>query len=217
MSNKPTEIVTKGNDIIGSYWSFVLYPEEDLDHKKIFEILTTNCESDIRYIKHDRDKYRVPEGGVDELGHYDGQIKKVHWHFLFKSKNRISIDKVSALVHLPTHSIERVNSVAVKSEYFLHRDLQSLFDDYKYKYPQYALLGALPIIPNKWDDDYLFSHWSTFIKNTNLNWGDVVFTIGNSGHLRFLNKYRTLLKDIYSSTHYKESEIYLTEQKEIEK
>lgn len=209
--DKPTEVITKGNDIKGMYWSFVLYPKEDLDHKKIFDLLTQNCVTDIRYILHDKDMYRVPEGGVDEHGHYDGQIKKEHWHFLYKTECRISIDKVSALIHLPTHAIERVNSVAVKAQYLLHADVQSLFDDYKYKYPKWALSGALPLNPNKWDEDYLWQYWSLYIKNTNLGWGDIVYRIGSSGQYKWLNKYRTLLYDIYSSSHYREISVYENE------
>ena len=87
------------------------------------------------------------------LIHYDGELKKSHVHMLWKSESRISIDKVSSISRVPTHLITKVNSVAVKAQYLLHKDANSLFDDYRYKYPDFELYGGLPLIPNKCDED----------------------------------------------------------------
>lgn len=154
--SKPLDVVSKGSDIKGMYWGFILYPDEDLDHKKLFELLTQNFQSTIRYILHDKDKWRIEGDLVDDKGHKDGDYKKPHYHFIYKTDHRISIDVVSALLGIPTHAIERVNSVSVKCQYLVHRTLDALRDDYKYKYPDYALQGSLPLEPNKWDESYLF-------------------------------------------------------------
>lgn len=209
---KPKEVETSGNDIKGMYWAFVLYPNEDPEHKKLFDNLTQYLLNSIRYILHDKDRYHVDGLLVDELGHKDGQLKKEHYHFLFKSEARISIDKVSAMLGLPTHSIVKINSVGAFTAYLLHRTLECVNDDYQYKYPECALLGCLPIQPNKWDESYLFSYWSTYIKNTTQNWGDVVYAIVNCGHYRWLNKYRHILKDIYNGSHY-DNDLYREEKK----
>ena len=198
-TSKPLEIKETGNDLKGHYWTFVIYPDDDLEHKKVFEILTKEYFLHCRWILHDRDKWHLKYDDDNNLIHYDGEPKKPHYHFLWKSHNNIHIDKVSSLVHLPTHSIEKVNSVAVTVEYLTHHDLDSLFDDYKYKYPSYALEGCLELSPNKWDESYLFQHWSLYIKNTNLLWGDVVYAICSAGHFKWLNKYRRILKDINNS------------------
>lgn len=214
---KPLQVKEKGNNLKGQYWTFVIYPNEDIEHKKVFDILTKEYSNHCRWILHDKDKWCLTQNDEGKFIHLDGEPKKEHYHFLFKSHNTISIDVVSSLIHLPTHYIEKVNSVAVAVEYLLHRDLGSLFDDYKFKYPTYALQGCLEINPNKWDESYLFEHWSLYIKNTNQLWGDVVFTICNSGHFKWLNKYRRLLKDIYDSSHFRESTIYENENQERSK
>lgn len=214
---KPTEVVTKGNDIKGMYWSFILYTEDNLEHRALLDLLSEHFQTSIRFICHDKDRWRVEGDVVDEDGHYDGQLKKLHYHVVFKSEHRISIDKVSSMMGIPTHAIERVNSVSVKCQYLLHRTIEALRDDYKYKYPSYALQGSLPLEPNKWDESYLFSHWSLYIKNTNQLWGDVVFAIVSAGHYKWLNKYRRILKDIYDSSHYRECSAYENENQERSK
>lgn len=214
---KPVEVTTKGNDIKGMYWSFILYPQEDLEHKQLFDLLENHFFNNVRYILHDKDKWRVVGDIIDDTGHYDGEPKKAHYHFIFKTEHRISIDKVSAMLGLPTYAIERVNSVGVKCQYLLHRTLEALKDDYKHKYADYELHGCLPIEPNKWDESYLFTHWSLYIKNTNQLWGDVVFAIVSAGHYKWLNKYRRILKDIYDSSHYLECSAYENENHERSK
>ena len=199
--NKPLEVASTGNDLEGFFWELLLYPDEDPEHKQVFDIFTKNLFSDIRWIVHDKDFHHEKRNENGELIYYDKQPKKPHVHMLWKTESRIKIDQVSALSHLPTHYISRVNSIAVRSQYLLHRDVQSLFDDYQHKYNDYELDGALPLIPNKWDEDYLFSFWGSFIRQTQLSWGDVVYHIGCAGHFKWLNKYRNLLKDIYFSSH----------------
>lgn len=197
---KPLEVTSSG-DVSGYFWEFIMYPEEDPEHKQVFEIFSKQLVTSVRWITHDKDKWHQVLDDNGNLVHYDGERKKSHVHMIWKSESKITIDKVSALSHLPTNMITRVNSVAVRSQYLLHRDVQSLFDEYKHKYNDFELLGALPLIPNKWDEDYLFSFWGLFIRNTSLSWGDVVYHIGSAGHFKWLNKYRNLLKDIYFSSH----------------
>ena len=199
--NKPLEVASIGNDLEGFFWELLLYPDEDPEHKQVFDIFTKNLFCNIRWIVHDKDFHHEKRDEQGNLIYYDKQPKKPHVHMLWKTESRIKIDQVSALSHLPTHYISRVNSIAVRSQYLLHRDVQSLFDDYQYKYQDYELDGALPLIPNKWDEDYLFSFWGSFIRKTQLSWGDVVYHIGCAGHFKWLNKYRNLLKDIYFSSH----------------
>lgn len=203
-TSKPLEVTQSGNNLKGQYWTFTIYPDEDPEHKKLFEVLTNHYYIHCRWILHDKDKHHYTENEDGTIKYYEGEPKKKHYQFLWHSHNTIHIDQVSALLHLPTHAIEKVNSIAVQIEYLLHRDLKSLFDDYQYKYPTYALEGALDINPNKWDETYLFEHWSHFIRHTNYNWGVVVDNICIAGHFKWLNKYRRLLKDIYDGHHYRE-------------
>lgn len=217
---KPVKVEETGNDLKGFFWEFTLYPLEDLEHKKTFDIFTSkDLEHSVRWITHDRDKWSATYDDNGKLIHRDGELKKSHVHMLWKSESRISIDKVSAISRVPTNLITRVNSVAVKAQYLLHKDVNSLFDDYRFKYADHDLHGGLPLIPNKWDDDYLFQHWGLFIRNTSLSWGDVVYYIGCAGHFRFLNKYRNLLKDIYFSSHIGNESLYnpYIRTKELEK
>lgn len=217
--NKPAKIEDTGNDLKGFFWEFQLYPLEDLEHKKIFDIFSKELEHSVRWITHDRDRWTATYDDNGNLIHRDGELKKSHVHMLWKSESRISIDKVSAISRVPTHLITRVNSVAVKAQYLLHKDANSLFDDYRHKYNDSELYGGLPLIPNKWDEDYLFQHWGSFIRNTSLSWGDVVYYIGCAGHFKWLNKYRNLLKDIYFSSHIGNESLYnpyLKQEKEKE-
>lgn len=206
--NKPLEVASTGSDLEGFFWELLLYPDEDSEHKQVFDIFTKNLFSNIRWIVHDKDFHHEKRDEQGNLIYYDMQPKKPHVHMLWKTESRIKIDQVSVLSHLPTNYISRVNSIAVRSQYLLHRDVQSLFDDYQHKYKDFELCGALPLIPNKWDEDYLFSFWGMFIRQTQLSWGDVVYHIGCAGHFKWLNKYRNLLKDIYFSSHIGNESLY---------
>ena len=216
---KPTEVYTE-SDAVGYFWELILYPDFDEEHKKIFDIFSKNLISSCVWITHDKDFYHQEFNEDGTLKHYDLEPKKKHVHLIWKTESRINRDKVSALSRVPTNLIKRVNTLAVASQYLLHRDIDSLFDDYQHKYEDFELNGALPLVPTKWDEDYLFDYWGLYVINTSMSWGDVVYYICKQGHFRWLNKYKALLKDIYYDSHFGGNSLYKEKRylkKELEK
>lgn len=217
---KPKEIDTDA-DVTGYFWELIIYPRFDEDHKKIFDVFSQNLVSSCVWIEHDKDLYHEEFNEDGSLKHYDREPKKIHTHIVWKTESKVKRDVVSALSHVPTHLIKRVNTLSVKAQYLLHRDVQSLFDEYQHKYQDFELQGGLPLIPTKWDEDYLFDHWGLFVINTSMSWGDVVYYICKQGHFRWLNKYKALLKDIYYDSHYGGNSLYkentYQKKKELEK
>lgn len=102
----------------------LLYPDEDISHKKALEYIKLNY--DHAYIVHDKDK--------DE----EGNLKKKHTHVVISLPNAKWNTSLSEEIGVPVNYIERCKSFDNALEYLIHFN-----DDSKFQYDISEVKGTL--------------------------------------------------------------------------
>lgn len=178
------------------FFAFVLYPQEDITHKKLCEILLSPAYyKDVRLIEHNRD-YIFQQ---DDIFDYPLiTTKKVHTHVLFHTSSRLGVDQVSSITGLATHEIEVVRSVEAFKLYMLHLDFQSQING-KTPYNESELKGGLPFFDNnQYDDEECLRQVISMIDN-GISYRKLIVLLTNQHKLKFLRKYRQIILDIYET------------------
>lgn len=176
------------------FFAFVLYPEEDITHKKLVDILLSPAYyKDVRLIVHNRDYTFEHDETLDFpiVG-----TKKSHTHVLFHTSSRLGVDQVSAITGLATHEIEVVRSAESFKLYMLHLDFQSQING-KTPYNESELKGGLPFFDNnRFDDEECMRQVITMIDN-GISYRKLIILLTNQHKLNFLRKYRQIITDLY--------------------
>lgn len=165
-----------------TFWSLNLYPDCE-EHAKLVELLKSEFINDFLGILHDRD--------VTE----EGELKKAHWHILFRTDSRCGVDKVSAITGVATHLIEPVHSVGTYKDYMLHRDIRSRLEGKKYVYDSIDFFGNLDYSSNKFDEAPLWESVN-FMSSHGMSTKEIFKDLVSNGHYDFARKNLWLIKEI---------------------
>lgn len=176
------------------FFAFVLYPQEDITHKKLVEILLSPAYyKDVRLIEHNRDYIFEHD---ETLDFPIVETKKAHTHVLFHTSSRLGVDQVSAITGLATHEIEVVRSAEAFKLYMLHLDFQSQING-KTPYNESELKGGLPFFDNnRYDDEECMRQVITMVDN-GISYRKLIILLTNQHKLNFLRKYRQIICDLY--------------------
>ena len=107
------------------HWAFVLYPSEDLTHKKALEYIEENY-SKYAYIKHDKDILE------------DGTTKKEHYHIVCSFSNYRWRNAISNELGITLNYIEKVRNIENALKYLIHYNNSN-----KYQYDINEVKGTL--------------------------------------------------------------------------
>jgi len=105
-------------------YTIILYPDsESYNYKEILDYIELNY-AEYAYILHDRDIYPadVKDDSTGQLLHSKGEIKKPHYHVLFKFKDGRSPSAVSKELGLEEHDLEIIKSWKAQVRYLIHLD-----------------------------------------------------------------------------------------------
>lgn len=99
----------------------ILYPDFDENHRKFIKYIK-NHDYQYQYamIRHDRDYWTDDDEEVKNGNHYAGEPKKAHTHFIFKQKERQTVESIKKYFAGWVNHFEKVNSVRGQLNYFIH-------------------------------------------------------------------------------------------------
>ena len=99
----------------------ILYPDFDENHRRFIKYIKDHSyQYQYAMIRHERDYWTEDDEEVIAGEHYAGEPKKWHVHFIFKQKERQTVESVKKYFAGWVTHIEKINSVRGSLNYFIH-------------------------------------------------------------------------------------------------
>lgn len=138
----------KSNDFI-----CILYPEEDINHKKLFDYLTTTNYFKCVYIEHYKDKEII-----------SGEKKK-HIHMLIHTNKQMRLSGIYSMFQIWCNHFETCNNATSYIIYMLHDTPECREDPNKEKYERNELKGDNKLINKAIGPNSHFVSYELFIES----------------------------------------------------
>lgn len=104
----------------GKLFCFVLYPEDNEEHKRVLDTLKTNYM--ILGINHCRDVWHKYDDKFEEGEHYEGELKKAHHHVIVKFENARYQQALAKELSCEPNLLRKIGSFRSMVIYLTHRD-----------------------------------------------------------------------------------------------
>lgn len=180
----------------GKLFCFVLYPEDNEEHKRVLDTLRAHYV--ILGINHCRDVWHKYDDNFEEGEHYEGELKKAHHHVIVKFENARYQQALAKELSCEPNLLRKIGSFRSMVIYLTHRDYPQ-----KAQYKPNEFYGLLLGDAMKClvDDnlDCQLVDLLNYIKSLDrfMSYTDFLIWCGSSGYSKVLRHYRGYIRDAF--------------------
>lgn len=180
----------------GRLFCFVLYPEENEEHKRVLDTLRKHYV--ILGINHNRDVWHKYDKNFEEGEHYEGELKKSHHHVIVKFENSRYHQALAKELSCEPNLFQKIGSFRSMVIYLTHRDYPQ-----KAQYKPNEFYGLLlgDAMKCLLDDnlDCQLVDLLNYIKSLDryMSYTDFLIWCGTNGYSQVLRHYRGYIRDAF--------------------